>query len=272
MICYNWILCKLELFLTSLQLMHSFPSGFVVFYPDNNQHFTCQTPMNERYALFFTLPAESPLYQTASAWLEYDAYTGLPSSDGSIPPCPDPSILRSTPAKYGFHATLKAPFRLKPGVTIDQLSDKIRLFCQTEPSFESEPLTIDRVGHRLALVSKIHCHPMASLAEKCLRVFEPFRAELNEMEYRRRKPEKLSSRQLDLLDKWGYPFVLDEFRFHMTLTNRLAEGQIKPAGEYLSGLFAPGIDQPLKIDRIYLFHQPANTERFRVVSGFELKG
>ncbi len=227
--------------------------------------------MNERYALFFTLPEENLLYQMASAWLEYNAYTGLPPRE-SILPCPDPSILRSTPAKYGFHATLKAPFRLKPGVTIDQLTDKIRLFCKTQQPFESEPLTIDRVGHRLALASKKQCPHMALLAEKCLRVFEPFRAELNEMEYRRRKPEKLSPRQLALLDEWGYPFVLDEFRFHMTLTNRLPEGQINPAGEYLSGLFGSGIDQTLKVDRIYLFHQPNNTEQFRIISGFQLKG
>jgi hypothetical protein len=28
-------------------------------------------------------------------------------------------------------------------------------------------------------------------------------------------------RQRNYLDRWGYPYVMEEFRFHMTLTGRL---------------------------------------------------
>ena len=55
------------------------------------------------------------------------------------------------------------------------------------------------------------------------RRLDPFRAPLTPSERARRRPEDLDPRRRALLDRWGYPHVFEAFRFHMTLTGRLAD-------------------------------------------------
>ncbi len=67
---------------------------------------------------------------------------------------------------------------------------------------------------------------LSTLAQACVEGFEVFRAPMTPNDRARRKPENLTPRQVEQLDRFGYPYVRDDFRFHMTLTGRLA-GRIK---------------------------------------------
>jgi putative phosphonate metabolism protein len=230
--------------------------------------------MAERYAVYFTLPMTDPIYQIASRWLDYDVYNGKRSKipeEIDIAPCYN--LFRShttSPRRYGFHATLKPPFRLKSDTTPDQLIRSLQQFSSNTEAFECSPLSIQRIGRFLALIPEQPCVKLNDLAAQCVEAFEPFRAPLNEMEYQNRQPEKLSTRQRALLDQWGYPYVYDEFRFHMTLTNNLPELLVEPAEQCLQTIFDGVLGQPFWVDRIYLFRQKAKDKKFKIISEFPL--
>lgn len=230
--------------------------------------------MAERYAIYFTLPMSNPIYQIASRWLDYDVYNGKRSTipeEIDIAPCYNHFRSHtSSPRQYGFHATLKPPFRLNKEKSPDQLIRALQEFSISTEAFECTPLSIQRIGRFLALMPDQPCRSLHELAAQCVETFEPFRAPLTEVEYQKRQPEKLSSRQRALLDQWGYPYVYDEFRFHMTLTNNLPELLVEPAEECLQTIFDGVLGSPLSVDRIYLFRQKARDKKFKIIGEFPL--
>jgi len=129
-------------------------------------------------------------------------------------------------ARYGFHATLKAPFRLHPEASVAALLSAVEALAATLRPVPLEPLRVDR--HGLATLALCLAEPqsteLVALAERCVRELDRFRAPLNEAERARRRPERLSPEARERLERWGYPWVLDGFRFHLTLA-RGGEGE-----------------------------------------------
>ena len=62
----------------------------------------------------------------------------------------------------------------------------------------------------------------------------------------------------------GYPYLLDEFRFHLTLTGRLDEQTAGPALQMLAAWIGPTLPQPFRIDRLALVEQH-DGDMFRLV-------
>ena len=82
-------------------------------------------------------------------------------------------------------------------------------------------LSLARLDGFFALVPGAEAADLYALADDVVTGFDGFRAPATEAEIARRNPAALTSRQRELLDAWGYPYVLDEFRFHLTLTDRI---------------------------------------------------
>src|SRR5207245_1192733 len=80
---------------------------------------------------------------------------------------------------------------------------------------------VDSISGFIAVIPAEPVAELQQLAADCARDFDSFRAPLGAEDRARRRPEKLTERQRDYLDRWGYPYVMEEFRFHMTLTGRL---------------------------------------------------
>jgi hypothetical protein len=116
------------------------------------------------------------------------------------------------------------------------------------------------------------CRAIDLLAEDCVRCFDAFRAPPSDDELAKRRRAPLTATQEALLVHWGYPYVMDEFRFHMTLTARLAAPEASRLEAILSPLVAPLCGEALRIDAIGLFHQPAPEEHFRLVRRYRLAG
>jgi putative phosphonate metabolism protein len=149
--------------------------------------------------------------------------------------------------RYGFHGTLKAPFRLAEGRTLEQLDAAVGQFAAGRAGVLIPRLTLARLGGFFALVPGAQATELHALAADVVTVFDGFRAPPTEAELARRRPESLTERQRELLTAWGYPYVLDEFRFHLTLTDRIP-AERRPAVEAaLSGWFEPllGADVPV---------------------------
>ncbi|WP_331294670.1 DUF1045 domain-containing protein, partial [Methylobacterium radiotolerans] len=82
-----------------------------------------------------------------------------------------------------------------------------------------------------------------------------FRAPLTEAERAKRRPERLDPRGRALLARWGYPYVFEAFRFHMTLTDALPEAERAPWHRRLSAAYAAAGPEPLRIDAVSLLTQ-----------------
>jgi hypothetical protein len=155
-----------------------------------------------RYAIYW-LP-DGALGKAGADWLGWDARSGRGDADGA-------------PARYGFHATIKPPFRLAHGVSAEALCDEARAVTAELDAVDLGRLTVTRLGRFLALTPA--CNPSA-LAAKTVAGLDAFRAPPGAEERERRRAASLTPAQETLLDLWGYPYVMDEFRMHLTLTGR----------------------------------------------------
>jgi putative phosphonate metabolism protein len=225
-----------------------------------------------RYAIYFAADADSALSRFGAALLGYDAHTGneLPFPDEALRTASDWRDVTSDPRKYGYHATLKAPMALAPGRTETELTAACATFAgQARPIPLIRPV-VDSISGFIAVIPAEPVVELQQLAADCVRDFDEFRAALSAEDRARRKPEKLSERQRDYLDRWGYPYVMEEFRFHMTLTGRLDAEWRGPILEMLRARFAALRLDTLAIDRIALFRQDDGKTRFRIIGEWAL--
>ena len=211
-----------------------------------------------RAAIFYTPAPGGALAELAAGWLGRDAFTGVAASQDAkrVP-------IVVEPARYGFHATLKAPFRLADGADLAAIAGRLRAFCAERAAPTILCLTLAQLGPFFALVPAEPEPALATLEADVLRAFEPYRAPLDAGEIARRRPDRLTPRQREHLHRWGYPFVLDAFRFHMTLTGPLREGQ-QAIRRDLEAHFADVLGRPLPLDGLALFVEPEPGASFRV--------
>lgn len=221
-----------------------------------------------RYAIYFAPPLNDPISRVAANWLgrnpftdemiEAPAITGLSSAEIAFH--------TAAPRRYGFHGTLKAPFRLADGIGEEALLQALSDFAPTVQGFEIETMEIGKIGPFFALVPDGPVPELVDLAARVTREFEPYRAPLTDADIQRRNPEKLSSAQLANLHQWGYPYVLDEFRFHMTLTGPIEPAASDRVEQALHTFFDPVLSEPVDVRNIALFIEEESGAPFRVHS------
>lgn len=219
-----------------------------------------------RYAIYFAAGADSALSRFGAELLGYDAYTGdeLPFPREALQVAVDWRDVSADPRKYGFHATLKAPMALAPGRTETELMAACATFAGKARLIPVIAPVVDAISGFIAVIPAEPAGDLQQLAADCTRDFDPFRAALTADDRARRRPEKLTERQRDYLDRWGYPYVMEEFRFHMTLTGRLDAERRGPILQMLRARFAALKLDTLAIDRIALFKQDDAKARFRI--------
>ena len=223
-----------------------------------------------RYAIYYTAEPGSALTNFGASLLGYDAYGGkeLPFPDG-VPP--DWRELTQDPRKYGFHATLKAPMALAPGRTEAQLVGACELFADAARPVPLIRPVVDSISGFIAVIPSEPSADLQELAAEATRAFDFFRAPLTPEDRARRNPDRLTAKQCEYLDRWGYPYVMEQFRFHMTLTTRLSAGRRDAVVAMLRQRFAAIDLATLEIDRIALFRQDNAASRFRIINHWPLR-
>jgi putative phosphonate metabolism protein len=174
--------------------------------------------------------------------------------------------------RYGFHATLKAPFRLAEGRTPEELDAALARFAAGRACVAVPQLSLARLGGFFALVPGARAARLHALADEVVTGFDCFRAAPTEAEIARRNPASLTARQRELLKAWGYPYVLEEFRFHLTLTDRIPAGQRSAVERTLKSWFAASLGITLPVDAIALFAEPEPGAPFTLHSVHRLHG
>lgn len=223
-----------------------------------------------RYAIYYT-PPQGSMAEFGASWLGWDAAAGIEVSPPDVPGLNPAEIaaITNTPRKYGFHGTLKAPFRLAGGTTPDALTAAVAALAT-----RLEPVTLDglvpaRLGGFLALVPEGDASALSDLAARIVTDLDAFRAPSSDADLARRRKSGLSERQEANLVTWGYPYVMEDFRFHMTLTGRLeANTRVRVAG-VLETLLPPLLSRPYVIDAITLSGE-GEDGRFRSLHRYPL--
>lgn len=222
----------------------------------------------KRYAVYYAPPA-GEFADHAAQWLGRDTQTGesLTPPDLGLPA----QAITTDPRRYGFHGTLKPPFRLAEGWDAAELHAALGVLAQGLAPVRMEGLRLASLGGFLALIPEGDDRPLAALAAQVVERLDPFRAALTPEEIARRRPERLTPHQRALLDQWGYPFVMDEFRFHLTLTDRLDPDMAAQAQTALAAYFAPVLPKPFWIDALCLFGETEEGS-FRLLHRYRLSG
>lgn len=228
--------------------------------------------MTERYAIYFAPGPDTPLWQFGRAWLGRCADSGE-----DVPQLALPGVERETlraltagPRLYGWHATLKPPFALHRGSSFHELDLAVRALAERIPAFDAAALTLHTLGRFLALEPRAPSRPLDMLAAVCVTELDQFRAPPTEAELSRQRGGGLSPRQEALLRRFGHPYVLDEFRFHMTLTDPLPDEAISELKSKLEPLLSPLGAKPLAVDQLAIFHQAAPGQPFRNIKRYAL--
>ena len=212
-------------------------------------------------------PAGELLRQRAESWLGRAA-------DGSpvAPAAPEGwrrdevDAVTVDARRYGVHGTLKAPFRLAPGCTLEQLEDEVAALTAGRPAVSVPALTLTVLDGFFALVPGGPVPGLDALAAALVTDLDAHRAPPTDAETARRSAAPLSARQRELLAAWGYPYVLDEFRFHLTLTDRVAPEQRPRLEQALTSWFAGCLGRPVALDAVAVCTEAAPGAPFRLRS------
>ncbi len=229
--------------------------------------------MTARYALYAAPPPDSRLWPFGSSVIGYDAATASDLAFPKHPPCDssDWAAMTEDPRRYGFHGTLKAPFVLAAGCPEGELLEAAMLFAERRPAFVVPALEVALLGRFVALVPAAPSPALGALAADCVREFDRFRAPLTEADRARRLKSPLTPRQIDHLDAWGYPYVFEDFRFHMTLTGALPESRRAEVRAALDAAYRK-VSEPLRLDALCIYRQADRSSRFTILARFPFDG
>jgi len=216
-----------------------------------------------RYAIYY-IP-DLPLFQIGSDWLGWNSITEQETLLSA-----DHRRITDRPRKYGFHATLKPPFSLASNSTQGDLQDAFHAFCATVSPATGGTLKISRLGRFLAMTQDVQSNEVTELAASTVSHFDKFRAPLSEQDIAKRRQRRLTPEQDALMLRWGYPYTMQEFKFHMTLTGPLQNDEIDAIEHDANIRFREFLGQPLKIASIALLGEDSDSGRFHVVDKLSL--
>nr|WP_111735246.1 DUF1045 domain-containing protein [Roseovarius amoyensis] len=219
-----------------------------------------------RFAIYY-VPPVGPLADFGASWLGWDVVHGREARQPDVPGLRD---ITMTPRKYGFHGTLKPPFRLKGTRTIQDLDKATSDIAASLSAAVCASLELATLGRFLALTPLGGIEAVQRVAQACVSELDVFRAPVEAPELARRRAAGLSARQDALLVKWGYPYVMEEFRFHLTLSGRLPEAEIPVWADQVQR-YLPDLPSPFVLDQIALCGERED-RRFEMLHRYTLAG
>ena len=228
--------------------------------------------MTARYAIYFTPDDKSELAAYGATVLRR---TPVDASDWLNPDLPvsfpDTSAWHDQikkPAHYGFHATIKAPFELAQGQSADKLITDLEAFCQNKTPIILDGLAPVRSSRYDALAFKQQPDEIPILASDCVTQFEVYRAPLTAADIERRNPASLTESELANMHRYGYPFVLNDFNFHMTLSGQNNRDD-NAWFVWLQDLYLAMVKETPIMDRLCVFYQIDRQSPFTRIEEFK---
>jgi len=221
-----------------------------------------------RYAIYWAPPADSSLARYGASWLGRNA-----ESEKPVAPLLSESdqALVAEPRRYGLHATLKPPFAMAKGQSFEALEEALALFAAARPAVHLGRLQVTNLKGFLALCTPNRVPALHDLADACVREFDPFRAPSSEAELAKRRKVGLNPAQEAHLTRWGYPYVLDQFTLHVTLTQRLDDATRARLQARLEEDLTEILAQDYAVTDLALFEEPASGAPFMLRRRFKMR-
>ncbi|WP_347267103.1 DUF1045 domain-containing protein [Paracoccus sp. (in: a-proteobacteria)] len=221
--------------------------------------------MRFRRLAIYHLP-EGELGAFGAAWLGWDARLGAVPAAGGL----RGGALTEAPCRYGFHATLKAPFRLAANARPEALALELRLLCDRLAGFSLALELCCDCGF-VALRPRRQPPELVALESALVTRLDHFRAPLTAEERARRNPDALPARARAHLEHWGYPHVLDLFHYHLTLSGTLPPDRAEALRQRLAGPLAPLLARPAAVGAVALTGED-EAGFFHLIEEFPLRG
>jgi len=227
--------------------------------------------MPERFAIYYAPAITSPLWTRAAEWLGRDPAAGAVFDAGVAGLSRERLAAVTTSARrYGFHATIKAPMALADGISCSELEKTLTAFGLPREQVSIGRLKLTLLEGFLALVPERQSEALTRFAGECVAQFDRFRRPMTAAERDKRVHGGLSAYQIGLLDQYGYPYVMDQFLFHMTLSDRLDAADREPIMRAAQAWFAPLLEREFVLDGLALFHEAAPGVPFARLADFPL--
>lgn len=223
-----------------------------------------------RYAIYFVPPAGEDWSQFGTSWLGWNIESGQEATHPAVPGL-DVAAVTGVPRKYGLHATMKPPMRLAEGLSRAELEDACATLAAAQKPVALDGLQLARLGRFLALCPVGNQTALNALAAACVTDLDRFRAPASEAELTRRRTSGLTPAQDENLSRWGYPYVLDAFRFHITLTGKLPKAELPAVEDALGTHLIPLLPEPFQIRDLALVGE-APDGRFHLIHRYALSG
>jgi 2'-5' RNA ligase len=223
-----------------------------------------------RYAIYLAPGPDTALWSFGSRVLGYDAASG-DSIEGFSLPGFDPAAWRALterPRVYGFHATLKAPFRLAPGMNRADLVAALDALAASRDAFDLGALGVRALsesdGHGFVALTLMHRNAaLEQLEPLVVAELDRFRAPMTEAERAKRRPEQLTPRQQEALARVGYPYTGPDYLFHMTLTGAVQD--VWHVADLLADAVANEVGGAhFAVEALVLYEQPGSGQPFRI--------
>jgi hypothetical protein len=180
-----------------------------------------------RYAIYFCPASDTPLGRLGHDWLAAAHAPELPGISTERR-----NALLVKVRRYGWHATIRAPFTLADDVTYDDVHHAATSVANACASFEL-PLHIHRLAGFLALRPCVDSTQPKQLAATCLKALAPLCAPLSG-EMMEQRSAGLDADEITFLRRYGYPYVLDRYRFHLTLSAPATEFEEQAMRQWLA--------------------------------------
>jgi len=139
-----------------------------------------------RFAVYYAPRPETALGRFGVAWLGWDPERGAEVAPPALRGLPRPwEEIVAAPRRYGFHATLKAPFRLAAGADPAGLDAAAAALAADRVAF-AVPVGLAALGPFLALTPRRPEPALAEIERACVQGLDGFRAPLTAARSRRR--------------------------------------------------------------------------------------
>ena len=228
----------------------------------------------ERYAIYYAPASGSALMRYGCGWLGRDPETGAVMAPPKTVDLTETQIndFTRSPRRYGFHGTLKPPFALSRECSIHDLDLALQALSGQLSSAKSGPLKLHRIGSFLCLVPTGDQGGIERVAGAVVRELDRFRGPQSEEQLAKRRERGLTDKQEAYLQRYGYPYVMDEFRFHLTLTDSLAREDMEVVQPVLQKLMSEVYDEDFQIRELCLFADPGANKPFQLLKRYALSG
>ncbi len=215
-----------------------------------------------RAAVYYAPECDDPLWHAGCGWLGRDAQTKTKLAQ------PDVAGIKaatSDPRRYGFHATLKPPMQLAHGY--QRFLRDVELFAEKQKNFAMPPLGVVDVLGFLAICPTEPSAELAALATACVCELDAHRVPEDAVQQAKRIAGR-TARQVQNIRQFGYPYVLDDWQLHMTLSNLGELGLLNAAKQH----FATALSVSRSVHSLAIFIETEPDSAFEVAARLPLDG